>query len=318
MYLSAEQQYRGIDLLSLQIDTFDDLINIVNTHPEWRRRLVKALFPEIDLPKALQELVESNRLMRAQLGDVEGILKRLDERQTRTEERQINMEERQVRSEERQSQMTTQLGDVVTRLDSGDARFDGVDRRFDGVDARFDSVDRRFDGVDARFDGVDRRFDRIETKLTNVERDVAALKGSSYENDVIKKAESIFGYGLRRGHDARNEIASKLEEAEEKGQISRDEYIQVMATDLLWSGRLKQSKEMTTLVIEASWFAEQNDLNRAIARTAILSRIGIQTFPVVAAKEWSEAIQKLAQEKHVIMVHEFSLNKTSLESMLAA
>ena len=69
--------------MALQLDTFDDLLTIINTHPEWRRKLVKALFPEIDLPKALQELIESNRLLRAQLGDVDARLARLDERQIR-------------------------------------------------------------------------------------------------------------------------------------------------------------------------------------------------------------------------------------------
>lgn len=47
--------------VSLTITTFSDLLRIVETRPEWRRKMVKALFPEVDVPKALQELAEQQR-----------------------------------------------------------------------------------------------------------------------------------------------------------------------------------------------------------------------------------------------------------------
>ncbi len=95
--------------MTLQINTFDDLLEIVNTHPEWRRKLVKALFPEIDLPKALQELVESNRLMRVQLGNIAARLVKMEEWQGHTDTRLVRIEDRQTRMEDRQDVMDQRL-----------------------------------------------------------------------------------------------------------------------------------------------------------------------------------------------------------------
>lgn len=53
--------------MSLIINDFSDLLQIVETHPAWRRKLVKALFPEVDLPKALQELAATGQRSEATL-----------------------------------------------------------------------------------------------------------------------------------------------------------------------------------------------------------------------------------------------------------
>jgi hypothetical protein len=255
--------------LSLLINTFDDLLYIINTHPEWRQRLVKALFPEIDISKALAELVESNRLMRAQLGNVEERLAQLDARQNRMETHQDRMETHLVH-------------------------------------------------IDGRLTNVEADIVIIKKDVTILKGDVTTLKGYGYENNLNNKADSIFGYGLRRGRDGRNEISVQLDAAEQSGIISAEEYTQVLAADLLWSGRLKPSDESITLVVESSWFAEPNDIDRAVSRAAILRRIGLRVLPVVAARDWLSAIRELAQAEHVIMVDEFGLDKPSWEAALAA
>lgn len=44
-------------------ENFSELVTFIDTHPEWRHRLVKALFPDLDIPKAFQELAEAQRQM---------------------------------------------------------------------------------------------------------------------------------------------------------------------------------------------------------------------------------------------------------------
>jgi hypothetical protein len=53
--------------MALAIETFEDLVYIIETHPEWRRRLKRALF-DIDievtlagLQKAVADLVDMQR-----------------------------------------------------------------------------------------------------------------------------------------------------------------------------------------------------------------------------------------------------------------
>lgn len=268
--------------MSLQINTFDDLLEIVNTHPEWRRKLVKALFPEIDLSKALQELVESNRLMRAQLGNIDARLGRIEEWQGYSDTRLAHIEEWQGRADE-----------------------------------RFNRIDARFDGMDKRFDGMDKRFERMEVRQNYMERDLADLKGYNYESNFKSKADAIFGLLLRRGHDARQGILSQLESAGEAGQITESDYEQVLAADLLWNGRSKATSDNLFLVIEISWFAEQSDIDRAINRTAVLRKLGLQAIPVVAAKVWSEPLVAEALIHHTVIVDEFKVNKDSWQAALA-
>ena len=275
--------------MTLQINTFDDLLEIVNTHPEWRRKLVKALFPEIDLPKALQELVESNRLMRTQLGNIDARLGRIEEWQGHTDTRLAHIEEWQGRADE----------------------------RFNRIDARFDGIDKRFDGMDARFDGMDARFERMEVRQNYMERDLADLKGYNYESSFKSKADAIFGLLLRRGHDVRQEILSQLESAGDAGQITESDYEQVLVADLLWNGRSKATSDNLFLVIEISWFAEQSDIDRAINRAAVLRKLGLQAIPVVAAKVWSEPLVAEALTHHTVIVDEFKVNKDSWQAALA-
>lgn len=47
--------------MGITVKDFPDLIQIINAHPEWRSRLRKALFPDIDLSKSLQDLHHSLR-----------------------------------------------------------------------------------------------------------------------------------------------------------------------------------------------------------------------------------------------------------------
>jgi hypothetical protein len=231
--------------------------------------LVKALFPEIDLPKALQELSESNRLWREELQVIRARLEQMDERLGRIEVRQEQVDERLGRIEVRQEQADERLG----RMENRQERMDG--------------------------------------RLINVERSVADLKGSSYENDIRSKANAIFGYLLRRGHDARNEIGARLDVAEQVDQITGDDYTQVLASDLLWSGQLKGSNEPTTLVVEVSWWAEVSDLERAMLRAAILQKLGLRAIPVVAAREWSDRARQEAQRRGVVVVEQFSVDRSS-------
>ena len=65
--------------MDLMINSVHDLIHILNTRPEWRRQVKRALFPEINLEKALKELADAQR--RTEEG-----LQRLEEAQARTEE----------------------------------------------------------------------------------------------------------------------------------------------------------------------------------------------------------------------------------------
>jgi hypothetical protein len=64
--------------MDFTVHEFQDLITIINQQPEWRDRLRKALFPDIDIAKALQDLAETARDLRA-------IVERIDTRLIKVE-----------------------------------------------------------------------------------------------------------------------------------------------------------------------------------------------------------------------------------------
>ncbi len=137
----------------------------------------------------------------------------------------------------------------------------------------------------------------IEQELDPLEDTLNYLKNSSYERSIQDKAFGIFGAYARRGKDVKNEIALQLEDAEDDGHISEQEHLRVLASDLLWGGKLKKTKEQVVLVVEVSWCAEQTDVERAVNRAAILRRIGIKALPVVAGKIWAKNVPEGHQLK---------------------
>jgi hypothetical protein len=144
------------------------------------------------------------------------------------------------------------------------------------------------------------------------------IQSDIYEAKVWRKAHAIFCAFLCGGHDGRPEITERLEMAEANNIISDDEYGEVVTADLLWSGQLKQSQEEISLVIEVSWFAEPHDLDRAANRAAILRKIGLHAFPVVAAKEWIDALRAEALQRKIAIVHDYHTDKASWQSALQA
>ncbi len=276
--------------MSLAIMTFQDLLHILDTHPEWRRRLVKVLFPEVDLPKALQELSEQGKRTEAAIEQLTKIVSRLDERTERLEAGQERLDTRTARLETR-----------TVRLEEGQKR----------LDARTSRLEKGQQKLDAR-------TSRLETDMSEVKRDLAELKGNFHEMSYRDKAASIFGRYVRRGRDMTNEIADQLHEAQEAGQITARAFAKVLAADLLWGGRLRQAKGKVILVIEASWQAEVSDVERAINRAEILHTIGLRALPVVAGRQWADDATEAAQERGVVTTINGYVDENSWEKALSA
>lgn len=232
--------------MSLTIHTFSDLLQILETHPEWRRKLIKALFPEIDLPKALQELAESQQRLEAVIERLTTIYERLDTR--------------------------------ALHLETGVAE--------------------------------------LKTDMGEVKYSLGDLKGSSHERDYRDKAISIFGRYLKRGRDVTSEVADQLQAAEDAGQVTEQEFDQVLAADLLWEGQLRKAEGKVILVVEASWLAEVTDVKRAVARANILRKIGLHALPVVACREWTEEAIAAARTQGVVMTTNGCVDKASWQNAL--
>ena len=167
-----------------------------------------------------------------------------------------------------------------------DRRLNAIERRLDAMDRRFDAVDRRLDAVDRRFDAVDRRLDAVEGRLNTMDGRLGNLEGGQYERDVRNKAlaRTMITLGFQGayialaqdGHTAPN-LNSAIAQAVQNGSITADRFAELFETDIIIT-----AEDNRHAVIEVSITAEQNDIDRAKARAAILAAVtGGTVTPVV-------------------------------------
>ncbi len=295
--------------MELVINTFSDLLHIVETHPEWRRRLVRVLFPDIDVPKAFQNLAESQQRMDALLEHLNTLYGRSDKRMAH-----IESDVAELKSDVAvlKSDVTVLKSDVaVLKSDVAKLKADVAKLKSDVAELKADVAELKADVALLKSDVAVLKTDMREVKHTQGE-----LKGSVQELLYNNKANAIFGRYLKRGRDATNRIADQLHAAEEADQITEQEFTQVMAADLLWEGRLRRGDSDVILVVEASWLAEISDVERAVARADILRRIGLHALPVVTGREWTEEATASARERSVVMVTDGMIDAASWRQAL--
>ncbi len=157
---------------------------------------------------------------------------------------------------------------------------------------------------------------RIWEAIHDLQRDVRDLKGDAREQYYRGRASGIFGRRLVRGHDATSEVADQLYLPFQEGRLSTQEYDQVLAADLLWGGRLRETNEPVILVVEVSWRVEFHDVERAKERAAILRKAGFKALPVAAGQEWPEEVETLARREKVVIVQDGSVDEASWREAL--
>lgn len=105
------------------------------------------------------------------------------------------------------------------------------------------------------------------------------------------------------------EVVEVLYAALARGEISQEEYSDILACDLLWGGILRDTGEAVILLLEISWTVDALDIERA----ALLRRLGLNAFAVAAGKEWPEEVRDLARQHRVVVVEDGMVNIASWE-----
>ena len=297
---------------SLTITTFSDLLRIVETRPAWRRKMVKALFPEVNVPKALQELAKQQRRTEAtiqQLGEwvKSGFAETATEHQSLEERMETGFAEA---AAERRSGFAGAAAERKAGFAEAAAARKMLAERVESGFAEA-AAERKALAEQMGAGFAEAADDRKEIKLV-----VGELKGKSHERTYLDKADAIFGPHLRRGCKVTSSVSEQLHDAIDAGTILKQEQRNVLAADLLWGGRLHKTGEEVVLVIEASWLAEETDVDRAVERANILRKIGLNALPVVAAREWAAGIPEMARERKVVMVTDGYVDEDSWQAVL--
>ena len=250
------------------INTIEDLVRIMDDHPEWVEAMrVRLLSREVlELPRTVATLVETVESFAASTN------KRLD-----------NIEGRLEQHDARFDAVDARFEAVDARFDTVDARFDAVDARFDAVDARFEAVDARFDTVDARFDAADSRFESVENSIQKLRNEIAPIKAAHARNAAIEDAVAIAGdLGLRQAKTLTREELWVISESADASDISTSDLRSFRRADLILEAA-DTDGETCYVAVEISFTANGRDTDRAIRNAEFLRRFtGKRSIAAVA------------------------------------
>ena len=176
------------------------------------------------------------------------------------------------------------------------------ERRFARLEEALAALTARVDALTERVDQLAARVDRLAQVQERMLVDLGRLKGRDKEREFREKAPAYFGRhlaGLRVLSPG--ELVQVLEPALESGVLSLEEYEQVLASDLVATGRLRASGEEVYLVAEVSWGVGLGDLERALRRAGYLSRLGRRALAAVGGEEVLPGVEEEALAKGVIV-----------------
>ncbi|MDE0630174.1 MAG: hypothetical protein OXH73_01580 [Caldilineaceae bacterium] len=260
------------------INTMEDLIQVLDEHPEWLEALRARLLSRelLDLPHNFAMFVTEMREFKSEMNEFKAQVDRFV------------------------AATNSRFDGVDARLDKVDARFDGVDARFDGVDARLDKVDARLDKVDARFDGVDARLDKVDARLDGhdamfkrITDDLGQLKGAHARNAALENAAIIArDLGLRRTKSLSREELLDLIDASDTVGITVDDLRSFRVADLIMEAAA-EDEEICYVAVEISYTANGRDTQRAIRNAEFMTRFtGKRSFAVVSGLYRDDRIQE--------------------------
>ena len=185
------------------------------------------------------------------------------------------------------------LGDDFERLPGIVAQLAEAQRRTEERLAQLGAT------VEALGDKVDRLAETVIGLRDRLDEDTGAL----YEIRFDRKAPSLFGRWLRRPTVVTLNDLTKVDAAETAGELSGEEAEALRELDLIVAGRDKDEAGMpeTLLAVEISRTLDIGNIDRAVARAALLTRVGYRARPAVGGKIAPERVREAAAREGVIL-----------------
>ena len=189
--------------------------------------------------------------------------------------------EAQARTEQRVQELVQAQGRAEQRLD----RLDATVQKLAEAQERTEQAVRELVGSHKRL------FDQV-----------SQLRGHDLERRYRENAGVFWGRWLRPVEVlSPNEVREVLE-----AHLSEDEVEDVMRLDVLARGRVRRAPESPPvwLAVEVSAVIDQNDVERARRRAALLRRAGYRAIPVVAGEQWTEGAEAAAAEAPLVVLQD--------------
>ncbi|MCI0474834.1 MAG: hypothetical protein L0Y55_01175, partial [Anaerolineales bacterium] len=214
--------------------------------------------------------------------------KAFDERTTNVLLEALERVAAQVHSAGVQREDFTELKEIVARI--------GV--RMDQLTERMDQLTARMEQLAERMEQLVKRMELLTTSFDSLRDSVGMLKGRERERFYRERAPMIFGVNMRKGREIGLEIVDVVADALERKILSQSEARDLLDADLFFRGNYRG--QSLVLVGEVSWTVDQNDVQRAVRRAALLRKLGYEAAPFAGGDIWTGTAVELAKTMEVL------------------
>jgi len=289
--------------MSITIRTVEDLIRVLEEHPEWRERLLAVLLG--------QEFLQ----VPARLDRIEAVLERLVEshEQLWQSHRQLLESHQQLWESHRQLQESHQQlweshQQALARLDRLETI---VQQLLESHQQLWESHRQLQEShrqlleshqmLVAEVRELRQTVEQLVNWMQRLDTDVGKLKGKVLELDYLQHAPARFGYYVRRPRVVN--LGHFLDDLREQGhEFSLDEWTQLASLDVLLQAQHPYTRETIFLAIEVSWMLFPDDVERARKRAELLRAHGINAYAAVAGEGFVPEARDAAVQHKVLML----------------
>ena len=262
------------------INDIQDLVRIIEEHPEWRGELQRVLLTQqlLEVPERLDRLTSTVEV----LADTAAALVQHAEA-------------------------------TNTRLNSIEQSIEALLKHAEATDKTLDTLLKHAEATNKRLDGLEFHMDRVETRLGRVEETTNALRGDVLEVRLTNKIPPLVSrhFNVRRIYPVWSDgflpenpriqgFQATVEEATDDGQISDDDETRLRVTDLIVRSQRKSDGSTLWFAVEASGVIGEEDIVRAKQSSDVLKKIYNQdAIPLVYGYQISDSGRDLADELQV-------------------
>ena len=295
------------------INDINDFARIIREQPEWADTIRSLLLSKdlLELPVKFAEFVELTtrnfqlvyerlELLESDMvdvkADVSDIKVNLSGVKADTEELKVTTEGLKATTEE--LKVTTEGLKVTT---------EGLKVTTEELKVTTEELKVTTEGLKVTTESLQRDMIEVKGRLNNIEGKLDNALGSNYELKVLKSIGAVVGSSFRRVKVQKGlsvspnpEFMEMLEDAEDRGVITEEQYIQIQRSDLILTGRRKSDGADVYIAAEISITLGDSDITRAAQRAEILaSVVGQPSMSAVIGAYADDARAALAAANNV-------------------
>ncbi len=282
--------------MSITIRTIEDLVRVLEEHPEWRERLLVVLLGQEFLQVPMR------------LDRIEAVLERLVESHEQLWQSHRQLLESHWQLQESHQRLWESHQQALARLDRLEAI---VQQLLESHQQLWESHRQLQEShrqlleshqmLVAEVRELRQTVEQLVNWMKRLDIDVGKLKGKVLGLDYLHRAPARFGYYVRRPRVV--DLGHFLDDLREQGhEFSFDEWTQLSSLDVLLQAQHPHTREPVFLAIEVSWMLFPEDVERAHKRAEMLRARGINAYAAVAGEGFVPEARDLAVQHKVLLL----------------